>query len=149
MTVSALGADGNNETVNASADSLGINAQGNDATDEFDSALNEFVTFHFDQDVTVSQLDFVNFDAAETFDFAGVTINNVDLTDGTTDIFDFTTPLAIAANTDFTLQATAGTIGIAAFDVSVAAVPEPSTLGLLGLGAFVAFRRRRKRPVVV
>lgn len=145
ITVTALGADGTGEDVNTTATSLGINAGGPDDTDAFDSALNEFVTFRFDKAVTVSQLDFTTFDAGETFEFDGVTITNGDLSNGTLDTFDFAMPHAIAANADFTLRATTGTIGIEAFDVTVSAVPEPSSVCLLSLGAFVVFRRRRKQ----
>lgn len=129
--------------VNVTGTSLGINAGGDADTDAFESAFGQSVTFQFDQDVEISQLDFTTFTAGETFVFGGVTINNGDLSNGTTDVYDFSTPLAIAANTPFTLEATAGTIGIEAFDVTVA-VPEPSTLAILGIGCLAGMTRRRK-----
>ena len=143
LTVTGLGAVGLGEDVNVTATGLGINAEpteGTDDTDAFGAGLNEFVTLRFNQDVLITQLDFTTFDLGDVFDFAGNIINTIDLTNASTDVFDFVSPFAISANTDFTLRATTGTIGIEAFDVQ--AVPETSTLGLLTLGAVALFRRR-------
>ena len=147
ITVTGL-STGNTTTdpiLNSTATSLGINATGDADTDAFESAFLQSVTFQFDQNVTISQLDFTTFSAGEQFNFHGTVINNGDLSNGTLDTFDFGIPLAIAANTDFTLLASAGTIGIEAFDVTVIAVPEPSSMFVLVLGClgFHGVRRRR------
>jgi len=117
--------------LNSTANSLGINATGDTNTERFESAFAQSVTFQFNQAVQITQLDFTNFSSGEVFDFAGQSISNGDLSNGTTDIYVFGSPFSIAANTNFTLQATSGTIGIEAFDVTV--VPEPSAFLLLAL----------------
>jgi len=54
----------------------------------------------------------INSDAPTTSPVLNSLIENGDLSNGTTDVFDFATPLEILANTSFTLEATAGSIGI-------------------------------------
>ena len=135
---------GPNGSINSTQTSLGINAAGGgDDSDAFD--VGEFLTLRFDQDVTVSQLDFTTFQSGEMFEFAGFSISNGDLSNGTTDVFDFATPLAIAANTEFTMRATSGTIGIEAFDVHMTAVPEPTSIGFLTAASVLVIGLRRKR----
>ena len=142
ITVHSIGPDGD---LNSTATSLGINAAGTDDTDAFDSILGDVATFSFNQAVSITQLDFTTFTAGEVFDFAGAIINNGDLSNGTTDVYDFTVPLDIAANTQFSIQATSGTIGIEAMTLTaVAAVPEPSSIALLGLGGLATLLRRRR-----
>lgn len=150
VTGLATGAGSSAPILNSTGTSLGINATDDADTDAFEAAFLQSVTFQFSQAVTISQLDFTNFESGEVFDFAGVSIENDDLSNGTTDVFDFTIPLAIAANTNFTLQTTTGTIGIEAFDVTVTAVPEPSSVIFLGLGcAFgVGIRWRKQRALL-
>ncbi|CAA6677014.1 Unannotated [Lentimonas sp. CC4] len=145
LTVVGLNSDtgSSDPTLNSTATSMGINATGDADTDAYEAVFNQSVTFKFNQDVEVYQLDFTTFDSGEVFNFAGTTITNSALSNGTLDTFDFSTPLLINANTNFTLQATAGTIGIEAFTIS--AVPEPGTYALLsGICAlgFVMLRRR-------
>ena len=143
ITVEGINSSFANPEVNVTGTSLGINPDGDDDTDAFDSAGSESVTFSFDQAVTISQLDFTNFTAGEVFEFAGISITNADLSNGTTDVFDFASPLALAAGQSFTLTATAGTIGIEGIHTTTA-VPEPTSAVLLGLaGLGLCVRRRR------
>ncbi len=146
MTVTGLNTGGgpSGAVLNVTATSMGINAAGDGDTDAFEAGFSQSATFRFNQSVTVSQLDFTTFSTGEVFDFAGTSIGFGDLTNTSTDIFDFTVPLSIAANTDFTLSSTAGTIGIEAFDISVASVPEPSTFAMFGLIGLAGLARRRK-----
>ncbi len=145
ISVTSVEADGTGEVLNPNSSSLGVNdGPTGDDTDQFDADSNESVTFRFDQAVVVNNIDFVGFGGAEAFEFDGIAITGSD-PNLSGSIFTFTTPYDIAANADFTLRATAGTIGIEAFDVTVTAVPEPSSMVVLGLGTFVVFRQRRKR----
>lgn len=150
ITVIAIGDDENtldNEDVNSTASSLGVNAtNGTDDADAFDAAFSEFATFRFNSTVAVSSLDFTSFTAGEVFEFAGSSITEGDLTDGVGKVITFASPLIIQADTDFTMRALVGTIGIEAFNIAV--VPEPSSCGLLSLGGLALFghhRRRRRR----
>lgn len=138
--------------LNSTGTSLGINASGDSNTERFESEFSQSATFQFNQAVEVSQLDFTAFESGDKFSFFGTTISNGDLSNGTTDIFDFSTPLTIAANTNFSLSATAGTVGIEALDIALAtAVPEPSHLVLitmLGISVVVGRRRRLAKQQV-
>lgn len=138
----------------ANGTEFGVNSDGtdDDEADRFDAALNESVTFSFGgsalsggQTVLVSQLDLTNFSAGETFQFGSVIINNGNLANGTTDVFDFSTPLSLASGESFTLRATAGSIGIEAFDITVSAVPEPGSLALLSLAGLTGLGLTRRR----
>ena len=154
ITVSGIGGTGSGSNeLNSLANSLGVDNSGvtpeaGDDSDQFDSAFNESVTFQFDQAVVITQLDFVGFEADETFVFGGATINTIDLANNTTDIFNFVTPLSIPAFTDFSLAATAGTIGIEAITLtteSAPVVPEPGSFSLLGLVGLIGLATKRRK----
>jgi len=138
ITVHGITSDGN---LNATATALGINGTSDTNTSRFEAAFSQSVTFSFSQDVSISQLDFTSFENGDTFDFAGTSIANTDLTNGSTDIYDFSSPLEITANTQFTLQATAGDIGIEAMTLTV--IPEPSSTALIALGTLALMLKRR------
>ena len=138
ITVHGITADGH---LNTTATSLGINGTSDTDTSRFESIFNQSVTFSFSQDVSITQLDFTSFENGETFDFADTSIANTDLTNGTTDTYDFSTPLLITANSQFTLQATTGDIGIEAMTLTV--IPEPSSTALIALGGLALILRRR------
>ncbi len=140
MTITAILGTDTGAKLNSTATSLGINSDNDSDTDAFDAAWGQGFTFQFNQDVFISQLDFTTFSSGETISFAGVNIENGDLSNGTTDIYDFSTPLEISANTDITLLATSGTIGIEAMTL---AVPEPATIAMFGLGGIIAWVIRR------
>lgn len=146
LTVTGINSDAptTNPVLNSLSTSFGVNADGDSDSDVFEAEFNQSVTFQFDQDVEIKQLDFTNFTAGEEFEFAGTLIENGDLSNGTTDVFDFGTPLEILANTSFTLEATAGNIGIEGIHVTVISVPEPSALALLGLASLGMINRRRR-----
>ena len=96
------------------------------------------VTFSFGQDVEITEIDFLSFTNGEVFNFAGQVINEGDLS---LSVFTFSSPLEITAGTSFTVQATAGTIGIESIELTV--IPEPSPFALLGLAGIVLIFRRR------
>lgn len=133
-----------------SGNRFGINSGGatigaGDDTDEFDSLFAEMVTFQFNQDVLITEIDFVSFLETETFDFAGISFTGPA---GIADVFDLTAnPIAIAANTDFSLAATSGSVGFQGLELTVVtAIPEPSALafGLVGSLAGLVYHRRRR-----
>jgi len=132
--------------LNATQNSFGINSgltgDASEITDRFESSFGESVTLSFNRAVSITQLDLVHFDSGEAFDFAGVSISYAGLTSSVTDVYDFSTPLLLGANQQFTMSATSGSIGIEAMNIT--AVPEPSSFALLGLGvlSFTGFRRR-------
>ena len=146
FTITGIAGSGAGRLANSNSDSFGVDSAGGamagDTSDQFDAALSESITFQFDMDIDVTRLNFRTFDAGETFEFAGQTIIFSDLTNQTTDIYDFAAPLRLSAGTEYVMEATAGSIGLE--DFSFTAVPEPSALllmSLLGVGGI--FRRNR------
>ena len=139
-SISSIGTGSGTLDLNATASSLGINSLGttDDDASAFDAALSEMVTFSFDQDVEITEIDFLSFTNGEVFNFAGQVINEGDLS---LSVFTFSSPLEITAGTSFTVQATAGTIGIESIELTV--IPEPSPFALLGLAGIVLIFRRR------
>ena len=134
---------------------LGINSgSGAPATDlptNFDFALNESVTFAFNQDLFITEVDLndsliPNFN--ELFEVGGVEIDG----SNSGDIFSFINPdrpegLFVAAGDGVLFRALNGDGNIASLTVQIAppAVPEPSTAVLLvSLGMIGVARRRRK-----
>lgn len=154
FSINEVLSDSMNATVNANAPSFGVDRDGSigmtgDDTDQFDANLDESATFSFSQALSVTEIDFADFDDSESFEFGGVVISFDDLANNTTDVFIFDTPLFLAANEQFTLQATAGSIGLQSITVDISAVPEPTTLvGFSVMGMIVTLGRRKRRVKV-
>ena len=139
ITLLSIASDEAGATLNSLSGGFGIDFPGSglsDDSDAFDSAFNESASFSFNQDVEISSVSFVSFTGAEVFNFGGVSIADAAFSGNT---FTFATPLAIAANTSFVMEATSGTVGIESFVL----VPEPST-ALLGAISMLALLRRRR-----
>ncbi|MEM8666084.1 MAG: PEP-CTERM sorting domain-containing protein [Planctomycetota bacterium] len=155
LSVTITGLTGISPVANATSISFGINSFGGDSAERFDSAFSESLTFVFNESVSVHQLDLRHFSGGEVFEFAGVTVSNDDLSDGRTDVFDFTTPLAIDAYTPIIMRSILGSVGIEAITLEVSpamdtqpnmTVPEPAsvvTFATLGLSCLRLRRRRR------
>jgi len=95
----------------------------------------------------INLVDFFGFDDSDTstdvFSFASTTINGNSDQLGSGDVFTFAGGLAIAANTEFTVGALSGSIGFEDWDITVTAVPEPASIGILcALGGGFLVRRR-------
>jgi len=142
LTIDVVSFTGDN--LNATGSSFGINSTvpGDDG-DAFD--VGEDVTFRFNQAVDIEELDFTLFEGGDVFNFAGTSIAFADTSMTSADRFTFPTPLRIAANTPFTLQATTGVVGLQQIELSVVAVPEPTSMALLVGGLGIAGWRRRRR----
>jgi len=140
VSITSTGTGSGTLQLNSSGTSFGINSLGTTSDDAsaFDAALSETTTISFNEEVQISKIDFVSFGASDVFMFAGQSIVSSDLSSS---VFTFSTPLTIAANTSFSLSATAGTIGLESIDLT--AIPEPSTALLGGIGLLALFRRRR------
>ena len=144
--------------------SLGINGgSGGHNSDAANFSPGEAVTFVFDEDVEFVSIDLQSFDAAgenngfriSSSAFSAVEIRPEDLLDSDdANDFDFAPGLIVRAGTEITFEAfsTTGTFNAADsfriqdFSVNVVqvAVPEPSSLAILGLmSSVVAIRRRR------
>ncbi len=145
ITVVSISGTGGTPKLNALADSFGVDVSGvtgaADDTDQFDAAIGEAVSFSFNRAVEITSLDLRGFEDTEVFSFGGQTITFANLDNQTTDVFTFSSPLAIAANTPFNISATTGVIGIESLQLNV--IPEPSTALLGALGALALLRRRR------
>lgn len=139
--------------VNATGSSFGVDIVGKTGTegddaDQFDAGFSEFATFSFSQALSVTEIDFAGFGGAESFQFGSQSILGAD-SNLSQSVFTFETPLFLAANEQFTLRATDGTIGLQSITVAISAVPEPTTLvGFSVMGMIVTLGRRKRRVKV-
>ena len=136
---------------------FGIDSSGSDSAFDFDAANNESVTFAFNQDLFITQVDLNSSltpgSNTETFEVGGIELNGA--TGNFPDIFnlindDSPNGLFVAAGDGVLFRALNGTGNLDSLTVQIAppavsAVPEPSTAVLLvSLGMIGVARRRRK-----
>jgi hypothetical protein len=153
--VSASSFDNANTDVNASGAGFGLNSPtpdgGSENSARFDVDASEIATLAFNQAVTILSVELGSFSGEETFTFGGVTFGSSNYTGGdlsladSNDIFTFANGgLVLDANEEFSLQA-GGPAGSSVGLVAITIIPEPATLGLIGVSAIGAFAARRFR----
>jgi hypothetical protein len=142
LTITATAfAPGDGETFWSNSADFGVNADGGeDTADEFD--VDEGMTFYFDHDVTLTNIDVGTFGGADEGTIAfdgGAAISSITAT-GLTTLGD----TYVASGTVLRFTAISGSFTLDGLTVS--AVPEPSTgaalAGLVGFGFAVSRRRR-------
>ena len=156
LTVTGTSNVAGTNTFNGTGSTFGVNSAGGDDSQRLDGDLDESLTFTFSESVLITQVDFSSngtdvgltiTDALGTFDLIGGNIVNFDGVDGN--------PRALLATPDtgVTFLAfsttpipdggrTSPDVGFE--DITIARVPEPSSLAVLGLLSGVAMVRRRR-----
>ena len=156
LTISVIGLTGTGTfNLNGGTSGLlgfGINSSGLDNAFDFDATFGESVTFAFNQDLFITEIDLNSTLAGglgDAFEVGGVAITDADTP--SSDIFSFINAdspdgLFVAAGDGVLLQATGGSVQLDSLTVQIAPpVPEPSTAVLLvSLGMIGVARRRRK-----
>ena len=142
LTAWSGGAD---QVVNTTSSSLGINTDAvSDDTDAFEAG--ELLYLSFSKQIRIDQIDFNVFDAGELFSVTvgggpALDITYDALANKSSDVFDLS--LVVDADTQIALSAGAGSvIGLDGMDITV--IPEPATVGLIGLGGLGLFMARKK-----
>ena len=136
--------------INGSGASFGVNSAtpvgGSENASRFDADADESLTISFNQDVSILNADFSSFTGTETFLFGGVTIGAGDV-DGS-NIFTFADGgLDVPAGTGILLAAggdPGASVGLISVDIVTTAIPEPTSLAMLGLGSMLMMARRRR-----
>ncbi|MBT8043929.1 MAG: PEP-CTERM sorting domain-containing protein [Verrucomicrobiae bacterium] len=116
-------------------------------------AVGDALTFSFNREVSLDFLDMGSFtgsggvgedSVSVSFSNSNPTINLVggDFENNTSDTINFSSGNTLAANESFTISRVDGSFTIQGFDVT--AVPEPSSVTLIGLGGLALLMRRRK-----
>lgn len=129
--------------MNRTTSGFGIDAPGSgDTTYALDTG--EALHISFDQAVTITGLDFRNFEDGENINvIIGTTTNTVAWADLTNQSSDFVTNLSWAVSSGTTISfEVVGLADIIAVD-AITVVPEPATVGMLGLGGLLAIMIRR------
>jgi len=113
----------------------------------FDVDLSETLTIAFSQGVTILGVKFNSFTGSETFSFGGISIADGDA-DGSNNYVFTGGGLTVGANVGVVLEAggpTGSSVGIESITIDdVTAIPEPSSVAMLGVGGVLMWIRRRR-----
>ena len=152
LNLTALGAANDSDAnLNGTTAGFGIDSPGADDSNGLEALLGETITFTFNQNVTLLDVEFENIDnnatSTDSVSFGGVTILGTAL--GTGDTFTFATPLSFAANAPIVFSEITGDgVSLQFLTIEVTAdspaIPEPSSAVLiaLGLSGLSVLRRR-------
>lgn len=118
----------------------------NEEAAEVEASFGESLTFTFNQDVTITDVEFFGIDnsadSTESVSFAGQTLLGPSL--GTSDVFTFAPGLFIPANNPIVFAEITGD-GVALENFTIlATIPEPGSLTMLGFGSVLMMIRRRR-----
>lgn len=154
VTITTIGSSVDpNAVVNGTTNNgIGINSDvnffdppaANEEAAQLDSAFDESLTFTFNQDVTITEVEFFSLSddplLAESVSFAGQTLLGVD--GAASDVFTFSPGLFIPANDPIVFFEISG--NGTALETFTIVVPEPSSLAMLGISGCLMFARRRR-----
>ena len=132
-------------SLNANNDYFGISS---DILDEDNRAFDagEVMQIKFDKSIRINQVDFNLFDSSEEFVLSvdgGITKSLAfsELSNQSSDYYNFETPLEVAAGTIIEFKCVAGSVGIDGIELDV--IPEPTAMGLVVCSGMVLLVMRR------
>ena len=122
-------------------------AVANEEPSQLDVTFDETLTFTFNQDVTITDVEFFGISNDPLFNesvsFAGQTLLGSSL--GSSDVFSFAPTLFIPANSAIIFEEISGDgVALENFTIEFAGVPEPGSLAMLGISGCLMFARRRR-----